>query len=496
MKKILTAIVAGATLMTAVSCEGFLTTNPTSSVSDASVFLTTQGAEAALSGCYNLLSFGNYGGRPDTQGYASQIMTFDVDGEDIIVWGGWYGYDYNHWGHQRGDIFKSTGLWRYYYSLINNLNSVIYYTPKIDGGLDSDKDAIVGQALAMRGWAYFNLAQLYQHTYALSAPRQMPGVPIYTEPSSDQTEGKGRGTINETFDQILDDLKKAESLLDGYSRTQKNHFDKSVVEGLLARVYLVMNDWDNAASYASKARAGYPLTTNDQWNAGFNDAGTSSWMWAMLTDTEHTLEANGDYGPFAMWANWKTRNGGDLWSFNCFYVNDKFANLFDEDDIRGKQIYWKSDIALHCSEKFYDTPTLEGDFVFMRADEMLLIEAEALAHKNDPKGLQLLNDLRTMRGAKTTNSTGQSLLDEILIERRKELYGEGFAWLDMIRCQKPLVRGGNHANFSGDVQIPARSWRFVYQIPTGEILNNPNINSDIWPDGDQNPFGSYDLVLE
>lgn len=481
--------------MSAVSCEGFLTTNPTSSVSDASVFTTTQGAQAALSGCYNLMFFGYGGSRPDTQGYLSHMLSNDTTGEDIIVIGGWYGYDYNHWGHQRGDIFKAQALWWYYYNLINNLNSVIYYTPGIESGLQSAKDAVLGQALAMRGWAYFQLAQTFQHTYSLTAPKNMPGVPLYTEPSNDQTEGKGRGTINETYDQILSDLKQAEKLLDGFTRTQKNHFDKTVVEGLLSRVYLVMNDWSNAEAYASKVLDKYPLTTNDQWKAGFNDAGTSSWVWAQLMDKEHNMEGDGDYGPFALWTNYITRGSNDRWSFNCFFVNDKYVELFDKDDIRN-MFHWDNSLSVYYSDKFYDNTELSGDFVFMRADEMLLNKAEALAHQNkDGEAKDALNQLRSLRGATLSDKTGTALIDDIIIERRKELCGEGFAWYDLIRCHKPLLREGAHANNSGEKKIPADSWRFIYQIPSSEIVNNPNISSDFWPAGDQNPFGEPDQYI-
>ena len=497
MKKFIYTIAAAAALMSAVSCEDFLTTNPTTAVSDADVFTSTQGAQAALSGCYNLLFFGYGGSRPDTQGYMMHMISNDTCGDDIIVDGGWYGYDYNHWGHQRGDIFKSSGIWNYYYPLINNLNSVIAYTPAIEGGIQETKDAILGQALAMRGWAYFQLIQTFQQTYALAAPRNMPGVPVYTEPSSDQTEGKGRGTINETYEQILADLGQAEKLLAGFSRTQKNHFDLSVVEGLLSRVYLEMNDWSKAEAYANKVLAKYPLTTNEQWYAGFNDAGTSSWVWGQLTDTEHILEGDAAYAPFAFWTNYITRNGDDLWSFNCFFLNDKFVEMFDADDIRAKQFHLVASTGYYMSDKFYDTPDLTGDYVFMRADEMLLNKAEALAQQGkEAEALAALNELRALRGASLSQKGGKALLDDIYAERRKELYGEGFAWFDLRREQKPLLREGMHNSFSGGKPIPANSWRFVYQIPTTEILNNPNINSEIWPAGDQNPFGEPSLVLE
>ena len=498
MKKIMTLALAALTALCAVSCKGFLETNPTSSVSDNQVFVSIQGAEAALNGCYYLVHFSS-GSRQDLNGYASQILTFDATGEDLIVYGGWYGYDYNFWGHQRGDIFKAYGLWDYYYTLINNLNSVIYYTPQIEGASDEAINNVVGQAKTLRGWSYFMLAQLFQHTYQLSHPRNMPGVPIYTEPTTDQTEGKPRGTIDETYNQILDDLLDGEKLLANYNRTAKNHVDQSVCQGILARVYLVMQNWDKAAEYAAKARSRYSLTTNADWNAGFNDINTPSWMWGLMQDKENKLTANGDYGPFAMWANWVTRNGGDLWSFNCFFLPDAFVALFEDGDIRRQQMFFREDqgYGLWCSPKFYDNLDLTGSFVYMRADEMLLIEAEAKARKGENDDARaLLGQLQSMRGETPSTKSGDALVEDILLERRKELFGEGHAWLDIIRNCKPLVREGNHSSYSGDVKIPATSWRFVYQIPNNEILNNPNINSTFWPAGDQNVFDAINVTLE
>lgn len=503
MKKIFFAAAAVLSALTLSSCSDFLETQPTSSVSDSQVFTTISGAQGALNGCYYILDFEdlNYG-RGDVNGYVSHLMTFDSCGEDIIVKGGWYCYDYNMWGHQRGDIFKTYCLWYYYYLLINNVNSVIAYTPAIEGAAQADINAIVGQALAIRGWAYFNLIQLFQQTYAVASPKGMPGVPLYTEPSSDQTEGKGRGTIDETYAQIISDLTAAEEMLAGFSRQAKNHFDQSVVRGVLAHVYLVMGNWAKAGEYAAKARAGYPLTSNEEYYLGFNDISTKSWMWGMKQDTENQLMGDGAYGPFALWTNYIVRDGdAGGWSFNCFFLNDKFVNLFTEGDIRLGQIHWNDGLALHLSDKFYDNSSLCGDFVFMRSEDMLLIEAEADARQGkEAEALTLLNELQSLRGAKLSASTGEALVEDILIERRKELYGEGYAWYDIIRNQKALVRDGNHENFGGAKSFPARSWRFVYQIPTSEIQNNPNINSDTWPTAGagQNPYGLADgsLVLE
>lgn len=497
MKKYIGAAIAAISALTLSSCGDLLDTQPTSSISDKSIFTTVSGAQGALNGVYNLIDFSG-SGRADTEGYVAQLMTFSVDGEDIIVNGGWYGYDYNMWGHQRGDIFKSSALWNYYYNIINNVNSIIAYTPAIETSNEAEKDNILGQAYAIRGWAYFNLIQLYQQTYAVSNPRNMPGVPIYTEPTTEKTEGKGRGTVDQTYQQITGDLLQAETLLDGKTRTAKNHIDQSVCRGILAHVYMVMNNWPEAERYAHLARQGYPLTTNAQWGQGFNNNTVESWMWCMLQDQENRLSSKGDYSPFALWANGIVRGSNDRWSFNCFYLNDRFAQLFDENDIRGQQIHYDSSLGLHKSDKFYDNTDLCGDFPFMRSEDMLLLEAEAMARQaRYTEAKTLLNDLQSQRGATPSPATDQALIENILLERRKELYGEGYDWFDLIRCQKPLLREGSHANFGGATPLPARSWRYVYQIPTTEILNNPNINSDVWPaeGAGQNPFGDRSLAL-
>lgn len=482
MKKyIKTLLVTAIIAMGSFSCTDYLETNPSSSVSDNSVFNTVQGAQAALNGCYYQMESGNGGaGRADDWGYPSHQMFQSVCGEDMIVWGGWYGYDYRMWGHTRGDIFKSSSLWKFYYKLINNTNSVIAYTPDSEGD-EVEKEYVMGQAYALRGWAYFQLIRLFQQTYIIA--KDMPGVPVYTLPTSDKTEGKPRGTVEETYEQILSDLLEAERLLPGYARgARKNRISLNVCQGFLAEVYLTMNKWDQAAEYANKARTGFSLTSNDAYLAGFNDLSNASWMWGVAPTKDQTM---GDYSPFAMWANW-TRKG---YTFQCFFLATDFVNMFDADDIRASQFQfvWNQ---IYYSYKFRDTDDLLGNIVFMRAEEMLLIEAEALVREGgkETQAKELLWQLQEMRGAAKSEETGDELIEAILVERRKELYGEGFDWFELIRNQKPLLRTGNHSNYNGHKPFPAHSWRFVYQIPNSEILNNDAMTDGIWPAGDQTPF--------
>lgn len=490
LKYILMTLATGGLLTMSTSCSDFLETVPSTSVSDQSVFTSIAGAQAALNGCYYQMRAYSGGGanRQDDWGIPSLQMISDVMADDIIVWGGWYCYTYNYWGETRGDIFRASQLWTFHYRLINNVNSVLAYIDDIPGDQQA-KNHIKGQALAMRGWAYFNLARFFQHTYAIA--KDMPGVPIYTEPTTDQTEGKGRGTVADTYKQVLADLTAAEPLLEGYNRgSLKNNINQAVAQGILSEVYLTMQDWSNAELYAKKAMANYPMTSNEDYLAGFSDINTASWIWGMEQSEEQNM---GDYSPYAMWYIGRDDRGYGYWSFKCFFLAQAFVDTFDANDIRASQFGWEWDMV-HYTLKFRDNEEGRGSIVIMRTEGMLLNAAEALCRQGkDDAAKELLWTLQDMRQTPRSVSTGDELLEEILLERRKELYGEGYGLFDMLRNQKPLLRGSNHWVGGGDTPFPANSWRFIFQIPRGELLNNKAMVDDDWPKGDQNP---YDGVYE
>lgn len=489
-KYMLSAFITGL-ILTGISCNDFLETKPSTSVSEDDVFQTVSGAQSALNGCYYQMRAYNSGGadRSDDYGVPSIQMISDLSGEDVMSnGGGWYGYTYNYWGETRGDIFRSSQLWTFHYRLINNLNSIIAYIDPAQGD-DQTKQYVKGQALALRGWAYFSLARLFQQTYSIA--QDMPGMPLYIEPTTEKTEGKPRGTLQQTYDQILKDLLAAEQLLEGFERSASypNLIDQTVTQGILAEVYQVMNNWAKSEEYARKTLAVYPLTTAEQYTAGFNDHQTSSWIWSIKQTEEQNM---GDYSPFAMWYN----NTRKCWTFHCFILADDFVDLFDEEDIRlGQMEKWNDGTKdFWVSFKFRDNEDCRGSMVVMRSDEMLLNAAEACARQGkETEAKELLWQLQDLRKTKRTVASGNELIESILLERRKELYGEGFALFDLVRNQKPLLRTGNHVAYGGATPLPARSWRFIYQLPSSELKNNQALVDDTWPAGDQNPYsGVYE----
>jgi hypothetical protein len=124
-----------------------------------------------------------------------------------------------------------------------------------------------------------------------------------------------------------------------------------------------------------------------------------------------------------------------------------------------------------------------GDVPYMRAAEMYLIEAEAKVRLGDNAGAAtVLNSLVRTRDADyvTSTKTGTALLDEILLHRRIELWGEGHRFLDLKRTNAPLNRNGTNAIASiallYDVAPGDARWEFL--IPRREINANPAVTQN------------------
>lgn len=90
--------------------------------------------------------------------------------------------------------------------------------------------------------------------------------------------------------------------------------------------------------------------------------------------------------------------------------------------------------------RFRNMDTQVADIILMRNAELYLISAEAGAQLGKANALQRLNELRVARGATPKTSSGDELLEDIYLERRLELWGEGFGVVDIIRLQKSVER--------------------------------------------------------
>jgi hypothetical protein len=127
-----------------------------------------------------------------------------------------------------------------------------------------------------------------------------------------------------------------------------------------------------------------------------------------------------------------------------------------------------------------------GDWCLMRAEEMLLIRAEALAKDNHPGDAKVLLEsfVQTYRDPAYVcpASSADALQTEVWFQRRVELWGEGFSFYDRHRLNRNMVRvaAGRESNFPEDWQFNMRAddgW-LLNRIPSAEINANDAISED------------------
>ena len=217
-------------------------------------------------------------GRQDMVGQGTNMMDMDIMGDDVTIssMSDWYLYPYL-WLNAHRNPHSAIAYFNYffYYEIINNANLLIDNV-KAAKGSEEDKKAILGQAYAYRGWAYFQMVQLYGERYDAAGSNTGPGLRITLH---SQSEVKPRSSVQVVYNQINSDLDSAIILLDGYKSANKSHLNKSVAQGFKARVALTQQDWSTAATMAAAARNGYTLMDSTAYMSGFNDYKNTEWMW-------------------------------------------------------------------------------------------------------------------------------------------------------------------------------------------------------------------------
>ena len=468
------------------SCEkDFLNTETKNTISAEQLAANPSAFQAIVDGTYagmRTFEIGDRGGHID-YGHKAITTATDFMGHDqTMSFLHWYGFFYSYDGRTAPNS-RSRMVWNTYYKFIGDANSVI---SDIDpANLDEAGEHVLGQALTARGFCMFHLVRLFGNTYI--GNESQPGVPIVFERS---LEGKPRSSIGEVYDQIVTDLELAVELLEGYSRSTKQAIDQSVAQGWLAAVYLERGDWTKAATMAAAARSGYSLMSIDAWlGEGFADIGNGEWMWGADIDSESsTVFASF----FSHMDNTSPGYAGALGVYKLIDA-DLYSQIPDSDLRKTAWVHPVDGnpdfpvLPAYANTKFRDASFFEADYVYMRAAEMYLIEAEARARMGDASAADVLFELVSNRdpGYVKTSSTGDALVEEIYLQRRIELWGEGYSWFDLKRLKKPLVRdydGTNHAAF-GLINEDAEGNKFRFQIPEDEINANDAIS-----ESDQNPL--------
>ncbi len=449
-------------------------------------------------------------------GYAALCITMDAHGQDVTcqnIGYNWFSqsYDYSGRRYNSGECLMT---WNVYYKIIRAANAVLAVAPA--DTQDETLKAYRGQALACRAFAYLNMAQLYQFNY--KGNESKPCVPIVTDKlAGDALMKNPRATVQAVYDLIMSDLNNAVKLLEGYTRADKGQIDQAVAYGLRARAHLTRQEWAEAAADADKAltlSGAVPYTKDEVSKPTFTSADAKSVLWANIVTENNDVVKTGI-------VNWPSHlsslfSDGYTGVGASKNISVLLYNQIEASDVRkgwwlnenlespnladAKYDKWKKDYAetvgKYANVKFgvyndnMENLVAASDWILMRAEEMLFIKAEGLAMSGNPTEAKTILDnfVKTNRNPEYAGAPADAhgLQDEIWMQRRIELWGEGFSFFDIMRLGKPIIRkdasGLSSFPDAWQFNIDAKAQILLYLIPQSEIEANQGID-----DSDNNP---------
>jgi starch-binding outer membrane protein, SusD/RagB family len=318
-----------------------------------------------------------------------------------------------------------------------------------------------GSALFIRSNQFYQLAQVFAKQYDSITATTDLGIPLRL--TSDLNEKITRASVQQTYDQIINDVKKSLTLL---PTTVPYPTSPSLSAGyaLLARVFLTIGDYSTSLAYSDSCLT-YSNTLMD-----YNSLPTSSLTPFPLFNAEVLYDCG------AVTAN---SPAYPLYSF----ADSTLYSSYNANDLR-KQLFFNN---LFGGFTFLGTynQSFAASFSGIATDEIYLIRAECYARQGNTSGAMAdLNNLLIKRWLTGTflpysAPTADSALRLVLNERRKELVGRGLRWVDLRRLNHAganitltrIVHGQTYTLAPNDL-------RYAWPIPDNVLSFNPGMQQN------------------
>ena len=451
--------------------------------------------------------------RADDFGFIAASLSEDLEGADAFMANtgyNWFSTCLEYSAHFNPNYANPYLRFFHKWNMILKLNDLL-------GGLSGMNQSaaevknLTAQARTLRAYCYLGLAQ--QHSFA--SYRNDLCLPIITEQISYPTK-QAHASVSDVYTFIRTELEAAATALEGASRSSKAYIDAQVANGILARTYLLLGQWEQAVSAAQKAAQGYtPASIAEVSVPSFMDISEHNWIWGI--DMTADLVANaGANSYYATSSSWIRSFSGDSYSagVGCYMrINNLLYDQIPSTDVRKgwwvdenltspllANVTWGeasgNDVAtLVLEEKLAFDPYTnvkfgmykvgqaenDEDFPLMRVEEMILIQAEAYAALGQGAQAEsiLTSFVQAYRDPSYSIAAGANLLNEVWKQRRIELWGEGFARTDIIRFGQPLVRviSGKASALPAAYQfnIAANSRQLLLAFPSAFLNAYPNV---------------------
>jgi hypothetical protein len=434
--------------------------------------------------------------------------------------GHWFGEDWplinsHKWTPQH---VRLNNAWNFNFTLVNTANKVLYQLESVEN-MDAElKSLFIAELKMIRGWAYYNLIDLFGNVPLVTGWVLEDDTP----PTTPRTE---------LFNAIVSDLESnVEALSDKVDASTYGRFNKYAGYALLAKFYLNAEawtgtpQWNKVIEYCDKIIGSEQYTITDDYFDNFmiNNEDSKENIFVIPYDQIYTTWGNTIPWRALHYAQ-SEQFGLQMIPWNGFTAIPSFIYSFDPDDKRLKgwlygQQYSASGELLYCSQESKGKPlnltidyiniydpndgitynasyalefmgarfakyeygaflnTAENDFAIYRYADVLLMKAEVLMRQNSgtatDEAVNLVNLVRerAFDSASKLYTTSTLTLDVLLAERGWEFYCEGFRRNDLVRFGKFI---------KGSWEFYDRSWETetynLFPIPQNQIDANPDL---------------------
>jgi len=461
------------------ACKKLVTVDePISSITTQEAFSTDAQATAAMAGVYAPMINGTTMSSNNVYtGFAAGLstMTGGFSSDELEVFGGTNPLETNQ---LTGTGFYYVNvIWTSAYKTIYNANGVIEgIAASTSGDLhDSVRKELTAEAKFVRAFAYTYLVNFFGD------------VPLALTVDFNKTANMARTPAADVYKQIVQDLKDAQADLAAdftYGYGERIIPNKYAATALLARVYLYLGQYDDAAAQASTVisnTAQYSLVQNLN-NVFLKNSAEA--IWQLKQDS--AILAEGTATPEGIQFLPSPTFGNGQLSEN---LSSELVNSFESGDLRRTDWVDSTDgsvYGLPAGNYYFAYKYKVGSpnfilggvdkeyYMALRLAEQYLIRAEAEAKGSNGGASAAIADLNVLRnraglGPISSGITSDSLWSAVAHERQAELFCEwGHRWFDLRRM------GLAHDVLSAmAVKQPwAGDYQFLYPIPTTEIVDD------------------------
>lgn len=447
--KIITIVIIILLLKMTISCEKLVEVEiPNNQITTGQVFEDVQTANAALAGLYS----GIRDSSPITGDQAGQLFGSYTDDLDCYATTSVNGVFDLYTNRQ---IATNPTIYSYWSSAYQNIYAANAILERINNSASLpviEKNKIKGETLLIRSILYFYLQQIFSD------------IPFPVTTNYQVNQSLPKSTASEVLMRLESDLKVSVDLLkDEYRNTERIYLNKKAAQLMLAKIYMVQHRWSDAELLLKSIVQSPLYQFENNITKVFQKTGTHIlWQLKPKNSGDPTKEAMTYYFINAAPTN--------------YALSQDLVVSFSNGDLRKQN--WMAVVSFngntwYRTDKYKNRTnnTTEYSIVF-RLEEVYLLLAEALVQQNKlSEALPYINATRQRAtlSALTGTVTQSALLNEILLENRKEFFTEmGHRFLDLKRT--------NLLNALITVKPNWKSYHNLWPLPQQELLLNPNLN--------------------